>query len=190
MAKEKDLSLQEGVYVAEVHERSGALQAGLQKGDVITAVNDVPVKKTSELQEQIGRFRPGDKIKIKYVRGKETKVADVMLKNSTGTTEITQTAKLESLGAAFMPVKEATKRELGLRGGVQVTGVKKGKFADAGIRSGFIILRVNDRSVASPEEMEEIFESVSKSNSADKVLFITGIYPNGKSGYYAVPLGD
>ena len=190
LAKEKDIQIQDGIYIEEVSDRSAAMEAGIKKGDIIIAINDVPVKTASALQEQVNRYRPGDKIKVTIHRGKDTKTLSVTLKNNQGNTEITKTKGIESLGAAFKELKDNTKRELNISSGVQVVGIKAGKFQRAGIRDGFIILNINGVNVKSVDTIESIFNDIMKGNSRDKVMFITGIYPNGKTGYYAVDLSE
>ena len=78
LAKEKKIELRKGVYVAEVSERSAALEAGLESGDVIVAINGVATPTVAILQEQIARYRPGDKVKIEYFRGKDKKEPDAI----------------------------------------------------------------------------------------------------------------
>ena len=169
LAKEKDIQIQDGIYIEEVSDRSAAMEAGIKKGDIIIAINDVPVKTASALQEQVNRYRPGDKIKVTIHRGKDTKTLSVTLKNNQGNTEITKTKGIESLGAAFKELKDNTKRELNISSGVQVVGIKAGKFQRAGIRDGFIILNINGVNVKSVDTIESIFNDIMKGNSRDKV---------------------
>ena len=84
-----------------------------------------------------------------------------------------------------------TKRNLKISYGVQVAGLKEGKFKDAGIKDGFVILDINNARVNSAEDVEKVYDSIMKSNDEyDKVMFITGLYPTGKKMYYAVDLAD
>ena len=188
--KEKDIDVQDGAYVEEVNERSAAMEAGIKKGDIIKAINGVKIKNVAELQEQVNRYRPGDKIKVTIVHNKQTKDIEVTLKNSQGNTTVSKAVGIDSLGAAFKELKDKTRQELNIRYGVQVDGIKAGKFQAAGIRNGFIILRINNTPVSSVSDVEDIFNSIMKGNNRDKVMFITGIYPNGKTGYYAVDLTE
>ncbi len=190
MAKENDIDVQDGVYIREVNDRSAALEAGIESGDIITAINNVKVKNSAALQEQVSRYRPGDKIKVDVVRNKGNKSFNVTLKNQQGNTQITKARSIEVLGAAFKNVKAETKQQLGIRGGVQVDGVTKGKFQEAGIRDGFIIMRINNQAVSKPADVEQAFNAIMKGNGSDKAMFIAGLYPNGKTGYYAVDLNE
>lgn len=189
-AKEKSLNVQEGIYVGEVYNRSAAMEAGIKEGDIITAVNGVKIKNAATMQEQMSRYRPGDKIKVTILRNNQNKELALTLKNSQGNTEVTKLAGIDSLGAGFKELSDKTKRELNIGNGVQVIGIKNGKFKDAGIREGFVILEINDTPIRSISNIEEMFDNITKSNNDRKVMFITGIYPNGKVMYYAIDLAE
>lgn len=83
---------------------------------------------------------------------------------------------------------EKTASKLGISNGVIVTGVdRQGKFAEAGIPKGFIILEVNNQPIRSEKEVESITQSI-LNRGEDKVLFIKGMLPNGRIRYIAVEL--
>ncbi len=190
LAKEKDITaVNEGVYVASVADRSSAREAGIEVGDVITAINGTPVKNSAALQEQVARYRPGDKITVDYVRANKRHTVNVTLLNNQGTTKVTAAGTVTDLGCAFKPVDEATCKELRISSGLQVTGLKEGKFKNAGIKDGFIILDINNARVSKVEDVEKIYNAIVKSDD-DHVMFITGIYPTGRKMYYAVDLTD
>ena len=69
LASEKKLNTLNGVYIQGLSKSSAAAEAGLKAGDIITEINGVAVNTSSQLQEQVARFRPGDKIKVSYMRG-------------------------------------------------------------------------------------------------------------------------
>jgi len=188
LAKEKGLDKLEGIYIESVNERSAAKEAGMENGDVITEVNGVKVKSVSELQEQINRFRPGDKIVVKGFRGKDAKTFNLTLKNRQGTTDITKDKGVEILGAAFKELSSDLKKQLGISNGVQVAGITKGKFQTAGIRKDFIILKINDQPVRSQEDVEGITGRILSSDQ--QAMFIAGLYPNGKMTYYDIDLSE
>lgn len=190
LAKEKKIELRKGVYVAEVSERSAALEAGLESGDVIVAINGVATPTVAILQEQIARYRPGDKVKIEYFRGKDKKEADATLKNSDGNTEVTKASNIDMLGATLKEASDELKNKLRIRGGVEVTKVKEGQFKKAGIRDGFVILDINGERIMNVKNVEAVFQSLMRGDTRDKVMFIKGLYPNGRAAYYAVPLID
>jgi len=191
LIKEKKVEgVTEGLIVEEVIDRSSAMEAGIQAGDVITAINGVSTRNSSHLQEQIAKYRPGDKISVSYVRNGKSHTAKVTLLNNQGSTKITSAASLTDLGCAFRKPSEETTRQLKISGGLQVTGLKDGKFKDAGIKDGFIIMDINNMSVKSADDVEKLYKAIMKDDTSDKVMFITGIYPTGRKMYYAVDLAD
>ena len=189
-AKEKDITAtKSGMLVDEVSDMSTAKELGLQKNDVIVALNGVEVHNFAQLTEQLNKFRPGDTISITYYRDNKRYTKSGTLRNSQGNTQITKKGDFAELGCAFMKLTQETKSSLGISNGVQVAGLKSGPVKDAGIKDGFIILEVNGRAVNSSEDVEDAFNQVMKSND-DKVLVISGIYPTGKKYYYAVNLSS
>ena len=189
LAKEKNLKTLEGAYVGKVADNSAAKAAGVKEGDIITNVNGVAVKSVAELQEQVGRYRPSDKITIDVLREKSTLKLKVELKNRQGTTGIVSAQSSdEVLGATFKDMTDKTRQQLGLEYGIEIKSLSKGKFADAGIKPGFIILKINNQPVRSSEDVQTAYDAAINNGSQEKVLFIAGAYPNGKVIYYAVNL--
>ena len=97
---------------------------------------------------------------------------------------------LLELGCAFKEVPAETLRSLEISNGLQVTGVRAGKFKEAGIKDGFIITEINNSAVSSQDDVERIYDAIMKSTDYDKVMFITGYYPTGKKCYFAVDLAE
>lgn len=185
------LKVKEGAYVAGFADRSSAKESGVEEGDVINEVNDVRVKTVSELQEQISRYRPGDKVKVGLQRGDSKKTITVNLKNRQGNTDVIKTSSAaELLGAAFKPLTDEAKKKQGISYGIEVAGVTAGKFKEVGISKGYIVMLVNDEKITSPEVFDSLVEKMLRTSNEDKVLFIKGFYPNGKTKYYAVDLND
>jgi len=191
-AKHKDekVKVLEGAYVNDFAQRSSAKEAGLTVGDVITAVNDVKVKSSNALQEQINKYRPGDKVKVEVDRYGTKKVFTVELRNAQGNTEFVAKGgdSAEILGAAFRELTDAQKKEYGVSYGIEVTGVNKGKVQDAGIRKGFIIMMVNDQKIVTPDDLYQLTDRILKGASEDQGLFIKGFYSNGRTQHYAIDI--
>ncbi len=186
--KFKEIGASSGVYVSEVTEGSAAADAGIKADDVILGINGRDIKTMAELQETLAKYRPGDKVKLKVWRNKKELTLDVTLKNSQGTTKVVKNAGMEVLGAAFKELPDDLKKSLNLSHGLQVTGVSKGKMEEAGIRKGFIILRVNNKPMRTESDLETALREAQQ--SPDQVLFITGMFPSGKRQSYAVDLSD
>ncbi len=188
-AKEKKLNILSGAYVHSVVEGGSAADAGIKEGDVITAINNKQVNSVSELQEQIALHAPGDKVSVTVMRGKDTKTFSVSLKNRRGDDSALSATSISSLGASLAELDKEQLAKLNIANGIQVASVvKDGKFDKADIKKGFIIRRVNNQTVYKVSDIEQALKQVSTGANADNALFISGSYPDGRRGYYAVPL--
>jgi len=170
----KDLN---GVYIARVVDGSGADKAGVKKGDVITAVNNHPVKNISELMGMIGQYSPGDKVHVSLEHNNKEKIVTITLENENGTTSLLKAEKAfynGSLGAMLKTASENDLANLNLDHGLKVVSVKKGILQRGGIAEGFIITEVNDREVNNRKQIENAL-----SNSNHNTVKVSGIYPNG-----------
>lgn len=191
LAKDKGITATKaGILVISVNERSTAEELGLEPDDVITSINGVTVNTFPQLVEQMNKFRPGEQVTVTYYRNNKKYTKSATLRNTQGNTAITKAGDFSEVGCAFLKLTAEKKKSLGIRNGVSVSGLKPGRFKDSGVKEGFIITAINDQTVDSPSDVEAIYNAVMRSDDPDKVLFLTGIYPTGKKGYYAVNLSD
>lgn len=182
-AKKYGLNSLNGVLIEGVVQNSAAEEVGLKKGDVILEVNGVAVNSPSQLQEQISKYRPKDKVTIKVNRNGKVKPYEATLRNMKGDFEIIQSDEiLEVLGASFREVDEEIMKKLSISHGVQIHKLKDGKLKNQGIKEGFIITQINRMNISSVKELTHMLQ-----NESGGVL-IEGVYPNGQIAYYAVGL--
>ncbi|MBX9852263.1 MAG: Do family serine endopeptidase [Cytophagaceae bacterium] len=184
VAKEKGIADINGVYVASVNEGSAADKAGIKQGDVITEINAVTVNSASELQEQVARYRPGDKIKVTYVRGGKKQEAETVLRNKMGETGIVKKEDVALRTILGAQLREASKEELEkfkLEKGVKVVKVNPGKFKDIGIPDGFIITSVDKKPVDDPNDVDAIIQDTKVTGT-----LIGGVMPNGQRKLFAL----
>jgi Do/DeqQ family serine protease len=179
LAKAADIKEIEGVYVASVMEDGAADKAGIKDGDIILGFDNTPINSTSELMEQLSKYRPGDKMKISIRRENKTKAFHVELQNKFGNTAIVQADKIEALGASFQSLSDEEKRMYRLRNGVRVEKIYPGVFMDNRVREGFIITSMNNQAVNSGNDIRKIVEA-----SENKRFYIEGLYPNGHIAQY------
>lgn len=188
----KDIKLNNGVLVAGFSDdNSPAKQSGIKEGDIIVAINGISTPTTSILQEQISRFRPGDKVKVEIDRYGKKESFDIILKNNEGTTTIVKKEDgLAIIGAAFKELSEEQMKSLNISYGVEVAGADSdGLFYKSGIRKGFIIQKINDTRVSSVAEVERLITMATNSkNPEDRALFIAGIDQVGKRAYKVIEL--
>lgn len=181
-AEEKGFESLRGVYILNVAEGSAADNAGLQEGDIIIKIDDNNVYTVAELQEDIARNRPGDKVKITFIRnGKEEEVR-ATLKNAMGDFEIVKKRNSISIdGATFVDLDNEESAALNLQsGGVKVSEINSGKWQDAGIKEGFIITSIDKTPVSSINDLMQIIK-----NKQGGVL-IEGLYPDGQRAFYGL----
>ncbi len=185
LAGEKNLSRLRGVYIAGVSAKGAAENAGLKEGDVILEINGIKVNSKSELQEMIGRHRPGDKVKLVVDRDGKEKNYTLTLLNARGNTEIvtTETQNVVSLlGGGFADASQEELDRLGLSHGVKVVSLEGGKMISSGIKEGFIITSVDNR------PMKKVDDLINYLNSKRGGVLVEGVYPNGMRAYYGFGL--
>ena len=81
-SKQLNLEETEGFYIDVIEPGFGADISGLQKGDIIKSIDDVKINRFSDLSGYLSSKRPGDKVKVKYIRDEELITASVTLKKS------------------------------------------------------------------------------------------------------------
>ena len=185
---EVDLGTNTGIYIESVEEQSTAEELGLKKGDVVTAIDGKNVTKMAELQEALSQRRPGEKVKVTYVRNKKSYSETATLRNAQGGTEVLEEVDIDLFGAQLKPLSDEAKQQLALRYGLEVTAIKKGKLADAGITKGMILLQVNDQEMRTVEDFENAVKAANQSN--DRVLWIRAITQSGRRVATAIDLSE
>ena len=77
-----DRNITEGVVVVQAERGSGAAEAGLTTGDVITAIDGEEVADSAYLRYELYQHQAGDTIKITYIRDGKENTVDVTLGGS------------------------------------------------------------------------------------------------------------
>jgi Do/DeqQ family serine protease len=182
LASEKGLSVNTGVYVDSLIADGAGKAGGIRIGDVITGVNDRNISSVAELQEMIGRHRPGDEVTVVVNRKGEEKKLKIPLKNLEGNTQIvkdTRSEVVKSLGAEFTDLTAKEKEREKLDGGVKVSKLYPGKLrSSTNMKEGFIITKINRKPVTSARQLAEMLES------EEGGILIEGVYPGNPTAYY------
>ena len=79
MAQANRLGVNEGAVLVRVDSGTPADRAGLRTGDVITKIGDMDIKNTGDVTNALTQYRPGDKVKVEYVRGNDRRSTEVTL---------------------------------------------------------------------------------------------------------------
>lgn len=170
-----------GVYVSGTLSEGPADNAGIRVGDVITKVNNKDIDSKSIFDEQIAYRRPGETVQLKVLRnGKELDIS-VKLLSRDGNTAIMRkgTISSESLGADFQVLPKLEKDRLGVKSGIRVSNIRRGKIAQMGINEGFIITSLNHNEYEKAEELIQDLERVRGQ------VIIEGIFANGGKGVFS-----
>lgn len=175
--KEKyNLKVNNGAFVVDFSEISAAYAAGIEKEDVIVELNGKPIESMSQLQSQIGRYRPGDKVRVIVDRKGKKHSYDILLKNIEGSTGVLkQNTGSTVFGASLKRMSGQEMRSLGVSYGLEVTDIKSGKFKSAGIEKGDIILSLNNAPVRTVEEAQRIVSKVQAQKGKEKGLIVRAI---------------
>ena len=170
----------EGALVAEPQANGPAAKAGIESGDVITKVNDVPVKDARELARTIGSMAPGQTVKLVVVHKGQDKNLSMTLgelpnakqakadtdQNSDGD-KATKGTTVPNLGLTLAPANSVAGAG---KDGVVVTGVDSNSpSADRGVKEGDVILEVAGKLVATPAEVSDAMK-VAKADNKNSVL--------------------
>ncbi|MBL8002321.1 MAG: Do family serine endopeptidase [Flavobacteriales bacterium] len=185
LAKQLDMDRIRGVYVKDITAEGAAQAAGIKAGDVILKVGSIDVNNVPQLQEQVGKFRPGDKVAVTVLREGRENVMDLVLRGREGNTAVAAREERTSsslLGAQVVKASPEELRALKIQNGVKVKSLNGGKLRSSGIREGFIITKVDQQPIREPEDLVNALESKRGG------VLIEGVYPNGMKAYYGLGL--
>ncbi|MFK7982543.1 MAG: Do family serine endopeptidase [Saprospiraceae bacterium] len=182
LKKSKDLEVMSGAYVDSLLANSAAGEAGIQKGDVILAINNLSVESSPKLQEIIARHRPGDKLSVKVNRKGTEKTFTVTLNNRKGNTNLVKNEHkeiLSILGANLETLDKSAARKLDVIGGVKVKELYTGKLKkQTDIRPGFIITKIDGQKIKTMEEL------IKKLEDKKGGVLLEGIYEDIPGEFY------
>lgn len=180
-ANELGLNAVEGVYINRVTPGSGADDAGLQKGDVIMGINGIKTKTLPEMQEQLGRYRPGNAVRVDIFRQGKRREVEVILKNKSNSTALVSGKNEDILLDVGFELRELTrleKRRLQVEG-VRVISIYRGsRIERTNMDPEFIITKIDNKPVREVADVIRYLEA-----STGKVM-LEGVYEHYPGEYY------
>ena len=183
LAKEHNINRLEGVYVAGLSEGGAAREVGIKEGDIILSINSNTVNSVAELQDQVSRYRPNDKVNVLIRRNNNEKMYSVTLRNLSGNTGIVKQGEfIAQLGASLEPINSDDKNQLGIKYGVKITSLIAGKLMKEGVKEKFVITQINNQPIKSVDDIRSVLEDI------EGGFYMEGIYPDGTRAYYAIKL--
>jgi S1-C subfamily serine protease len=171
--------------VPAVSEGGSADQAGIKDGDVILKIDDEFVNKSSELQEQISKYHPGDKISVLVLRDNKKKTIEATLLSKDGSSKIVNELKREEkkiLGAEIENISRDERLSLKIRNGVKIAKLGNGQLKTKGIPEGFVITHIDKTPIYTTSDAEKAFD---QKNGA---ILIEGVTSEGNKEAYAIRL--
>ena len=179
-AKEKSLNKVTGARITAINQGGAAQEGGLQVEDVILEVNGRAINSVPELQEIIGRFRPGQQVSITYWRNKIKNYTKLTLRNQVNTTELISTRKdkvLTDLGFELRELTEMEKAKVGSFGIRVISIYENSTIALTNMAPNFIITSINKKPVNNIDQLIAII------NETKGKITLEGIYEKYRGRY-------
>lgn len=176
-----EVAVKDGAYVSGfggMEELSAAKEAGIQTGDVIVKLDEMPIHTSSALIEYIGLKHPGDKVIVTVNRKGKEKLFTITLKNregKLGNIKREEKDAAATLGIEFEDIDSKTLQHLELDNGVKVKSMGPGKLERyTEMREGFIITHIDNKPMKNSKEVNELLKN---KKSGDLITF-SGVYEN------------
>ena len=182
LAEKEGLENIEGVYVADVTEGGAAVMAGVQKGDVVTAINGKKVNTVTQLMESIRQYRPGDRVNVEVNRKGHHHQYELTLLNEAGNVDVVKKGDSfynSEFGLMLQPINQNDMSRLNIKKGLKIVEIRQGRFMNSGVPVDFVITKVNGTAVNSKTDLENALK-----NSRSRRTTIEGVYPNGMMGTF------
>jgi serine protease Do len=196
IADSMGLKQAEGALVADPQGDGPAAKAGVEAGDVITAVNGQSVKDARELARIIGGFAPGSTAKLDVLHKGKSKVVSLTLGQLPNFQEAKADIEADGKGSTHgtdvprlgMTVAPAGKVDGAGKEGVVVMKVEpQSAAADRGLKKGDVILEVAGKSVSNPDDVREALEGARTDKKSSVLMRLRS---GDASHYVAVPIAN
>ena len=191
MADSLGMKTAHGAIVDEAQANGPAAQAGIQTGDVITAVNGNAVKDSRDLAKKIGAMAPGTKVELSVLRKGEQKTVSLTLrqlqdrKQAKVDTGSEQSGGVPHLGLTLAPADSVA--GAGSKGLV-ITGIDADSAAaERGLKTGDVILNVGGKAVSS---VGEVRQALTQARGSGKENALMRVKSGDLTRFVALPLGQ
>ena len=189
LAESFGLDRPHGALITKVFPDTPAADGGLREGDIITHFNDEAIERSSELPQHVGRVRAGSVARLKLMRDGEPKelrvtVGELADLGEDGSPPTVTSSAGGVLGLDVKALADEERTRLDIEDGVRVVAVS-GAAAEAGIRAGDIILRLNHEGVDSIAKLREIEDALTPGRTVPIL-----VSRNGNPVFLAISVPD
>jgi S1-C subfamily serine protease len=169
--------------VREVSEGSAAEVSGIKKGDIILSINGRKVNSVPELQESVGRFRPGEKVKTLILRGTNKMEISLTLKSVNGSTKLASAipeVRIPELGVTLSIADPEMLKKAGIQNGLKIESLENGPLEAAGLEEGFTLFKLDKQTFSTVVEFERIYKR------GKGGMLLEALNPEGSREYFVL----
>ena len=167
VAESLGLGKPRGAYVRNVEPGGPAAAGGIEAGDVILGFNGRDIAKSTDLPRVVGETKPGTSVTVQVWRKGGTRDLTVTVADTESSsvakkpdTPATKGDSANALGVSVGELSDSKKKDLNIKGGVEVIGLGDGPLARAGIRPGDVIIRVADADITGVKQFEALIKGL------------------------------
>ena len=173
------LGVSSGVLIMKLNNRNENAANLLKAGDIIVSFDGKTIDAKSTFDELLAFTRPGDIVKLEFIRNGENKTVDIILVNNEGTIEKLKKQSVHSdiLGGEFEKISKLEKQTYKVNSGIKVTNITNGRLRQMNIPDGFIFIRINNQSY------ESVSQLIDKLENHVGQIRIEGLSPSGSRQY-------
>jgi Do/DeqQ family serine protease len=172
IAKKLNIESSQGFYVGSVDPDSGAAEAGLNEGDIIKSIDNIKIRKFSDMTGYLNSKNPGETVSVTYLRKNKERQAEVTL-------DILKVYQIEEIGVEVAEISKADLQKYGADSGVIINKTLPDSFTKSDI-SGLLITKINEKEVNSIEDVKSIVNN----KKPNEPMLVTFLSPSGKEKTY------